>query len=750
MKVQCSCGAKYAFDVTPEMAQNPVQLICQGCGADLSPFVNELIRQELQPAAPPAAPPANPLRKPIETNRPRMRIQGAPTEPAAAPAETPADEEWPMCLKHPHQRTTHRCVMCNKPICPDCMALFGYVCSPLCRAKATANGIRVPVFKGERAYIEGRRSRLAGLAGMGVAVVITGLIGFWGWYAFFGSQPHRYFSVPFAERAISGESAVCADNQIVFLHGATLARYDMKQNREIWSRDLLAQSADFRAARFLHLRVDGQNVWVASPEKLTRYDWDDGEPKQDISLTGGDVLLQSNEVEVVDTTPGNCSVTHISLADGTTRTEEVKEPAASSEHRAALAAASSARTGQFGGQSQDGQGAGSPAAVDPSQIADKVQHMSYPARIALPATLANAWEQERLEQEMKEDSGAPNPAPAATPAPTDDFALIPQQDGCLQFSVRLVEQRLVTVEAMKDRSATSALNGHTSVSDTTAVANEILNDMQRDKGGDKVTEDQSIYQVTLRRADDQVSNAWTGMVAGPPGLVSLKTVNVLTAGESLQVFDKANNLLWQAKLTFSVPLANYANETAENSFGAGPFVEHDGTLFVADAGVLTAFDLHTGEARWRLPTIGITGMFLDDAGMIYVNSTTANLDKLRYSRQIDIAQKIDPVVMKIDPDSGKTLWSVKPGGFISYVSGPFVYVMISYAGDFNENGDSKYGTETGLEKSAYMKIKRLDPKTGAEMWEYDDDRCPLDAKYNRNVIQLVFHKEVQALKFLVF
>jgi hypothetical protein len=48
-----------------------------------------------------------------------------------------------------------------------------------------------------------------------------------------------------------------------------------------------------------------------------------------------------------------------------------------------------------------------------------------------------------------------------------------------------------------------------------------------------------------------------------------------------------------------------------------------------------------------------------------------------------------------------------------------------------------------------MQLKRLNAKTGAEMWLYADDRCPLDVKYNRNVIQLVFHKEVQALKFLV-
>ena len=47
MKVQCQCGTKYAFDVTPEMARDPVRFICPGCGLDLSAPINDLVRQEL-------------------------------------------------------------------------------------------------------------------------------------------------------------------------------------------------------------------------------------------------------------------------------------------------------------------------------------------------------------------------------------------------------------------------------------------------------------------------------------------------------------------------------------------------------------------------------------------------------------------------------------------------------------------------------------------------------------------------------
>ena len=165
----------------------------------------------------------------------------------------------------------------------------------------------------------------------------------------------------------------------------------------------------------------------------------------------------------------------------------------------------------------------------------------------------------------------------------------------------------------------------------------------------------------------------------------------------------------------------------------------NGTLFVADAGVLTAFDAHTGNARWRVPTIGITGMFFDDAGMIYVNSTTANLDKLRYSRQIDIAQKIDPVVMRRSVTGQRPDLVEREARRLHHLRLRPVHLSGDdphYAGDFNENGDSKFGFDTGLEKSAYVKVKRLNPKNGAELWEYDDGRCPVDAQFNRNVIQL--------------
>src|SRR5215470_16354526 len=93
MKIQCSCGTKYSFDVTPEMARTPVRFVCQTCGRDSSDVVNQLVRQQLgtsAPTPPPAAPPveAAPLAPAPAPVPPAPRVRLAAATPAAATAAT--------------------------------------------------------------------------------------------------------------------------------------------------------------------------------------------------------------------------------------------------------------------------------------------------------------------------------------------------------------------------------------------------------------------------------------------------------------------------------------------------------------------------------------------------------------------------------------------------------------------------------------------------------------------------------------
>jgi outer membrane protein assembly factor BamB len=314
---------------------------------------------------------------------------------------------------------------------------------------------------------------------------------------------------------------------------------------------------------------------------------------------------------------------------------------------------------------------------------------------------------------------------------------------------------MVTHEAMKAPPKKSALDsGDINVTKTADVANEILNEMQRNRGGGTVGEDESRYQVAIRRPDSTEAADWTSEVVGPPELFPLKTVNVLTAGKTAIVFDKTNKKLWQATLAYSVMNgAGAFGEAAfggENTqFGEGPCVERGNTLYVFDQAVLTAFDLATGNVRWRLPSVGIVGLFFDDQGMMYVNSTTASPENIKYARQIDISQKTAAILLKIDPRTGKKLWSMEPGGFISYLSGKFIFTVQSY--DPGEDADSGMAAVAGITPSPpYLKIRRINPGNGQVMWDYYQERAPLDVRFSGNMIELVFKKEVQVLKFLSF
>jgi putative pyrroloquinoline-quinone binding quinoprotein len=807
MKIQCSCGAKFSFDVTPDMAERRVQFVCSACGRDASEFVNQLIRQELRlPASSPAAatPPSPNLASgaaqvsPAAPAAPRVRLHTTQS-PAAAVTHTAVEAPEPAdapqrCPKHLRELATEKCYVCSKPICPKCMELFGYVCSPLCRGKAEAQGLQIPVYAGQRVRVQARQGRWAGRAAWAIAVVILAVVGLWIWYGWFGSVPKAYFSVRFPEKAYSGQSMLCGKDQIVFLHGGLLARYDLKEHKQIWAAQLidhkqiddavaldmkrtqlliqkannenpdhvpkmpdpvkLGSSMERDLASELDLRVRGQNVWVASPGKLVRYDWDTGKPVKEIALDEqfGPAIPCGDELLTMGVDAGKPVVTHVNLTTCDSRTQELagSQPGADAPKDnppppGRKPAASPQRGNETAGLPVGMPGKDAGKGLDPSKVAEQAQHMSLPARIALPAILAVNMNQERALAEL--DDSPSQPTPAGTAPPAVSGLLIPAQGGLLQVSVRMLERKLITRNAMKAPPTKSALDGAVTMAKTTEVANEILNDIQRSRGGDTVTEDESRYLVRLRRTDGQ--DEWSGEVTGPPSLYPLKTVTVLTANKRIIVFDAKNRKLWQSPLNFNITGGSWVAGDGSATYGEGPCVEHKNALYVFDQGVLTAFDLPTGNVRWRLPSVGIAGLFFDPKDMLYVNTTTASPERIKYSRQIDISQKAASVVLKIDSKTGKVLWTAQPGGLLTYVSGQYLYAVQSYQPD-EADEENPYTPDTGFETPPYLRIKRLNPKTGHELWEHFQQRAPLDVRFDQNSIELVFKKEVQVLRYLAF
>ncbi len=352
--------------------------------------------------------------------------------------------------------------------------------------------------------------------------------------------------------------------------------------------------------------------------------------------------------------------------------------------------------------------------------------------------------QERTLAAYDDQPGGSGASPGAEPEFAWNASLIPTKDGFVQFSVKLLESRFVTRDAMKPAPAKSALDGNLTVAKTAELANEMLNEMQRERGGQTIREDESRYLATIRRMDSP--DAWSGEVIGHPSLFPLATVNVLTANKTVLVLDKTNKKLWQATLSYNVSGGYGALESEHAPYGLGPCVERKDTLYVIDEGVITAFDLATGNVRWRLPSVGIMGLFFDDEGMIYMNTTTASPDSLKYSNQIDITRKDSAIVMKIEPKTGKVLWKAELGGLVSYCSGKFIYVTHGYHADDDEDS-GPYTMDSVMGKESFVSIKRINPKNGRAMWEHVEKRAPFDVQFDQNTIRLVFKKEVEVLRF---
>ena len=644
-----------------------------------------------------------------------------------------------------------------------------------------------PAFTGSRYEAEIEFRRKATLIGGIVGILVVLGLGFWIWYAWIASVPKVQFSVRWDAISHSGTSWINGD-QVVFLHGGTLARYNWQTKQKIWSVDLVTtqevndilkeedeekadeakhgyessggiQLASYREkyARIglesaLSLEGSGKNVWIAKGDTLTHYDWDTGNVAQQITVTNGleQLAQRSGEFLVLGRADdGSQSVTHISMDDGQMSTEEfagakaapeVAENtprAAPPENEGGLPLNPNGRNGQ----------------MNPQRVAQQAQNLSYPARLALPALLGNSEHNRQINAEIDDEDGrrrarqqSARPAPPEETTELRNFNLVPDGDSYVGFAVHMTQENMVQRDATKGPSRDNALNSSDlSTANETKAINEQLNDIQRTTGGNTVTEDESHYQVAIRRLNSATPD-WTGEVIGPPQLFPLETVNVVAAGKTVIALDKSDKLLWQAQTTYNITGGD--GQAFQSSFGAGPCVEHNGTLYVFDQAVLTSYDAATGNVHWRLPSVGVVGLFFDDKGGLYINTTTGNPDDIKYSRQIDIDKQTQAVVMKINPATGAKIWSVTPGAYISYLSGKFIYAYQSF--DSGDKEDEMSDAMEGLEKPPFTKIIRINPSNGRTMWEHDEDRAPVDVQFDRNVISVVLKKEVEVLRFFTF
>ncbi len=784
MKIQCSCGTKYAFEITPDMVANPVRLVCQNCGADNSAAVNQIIQQQFGTPATETATtaPAAPAVPSSTATRLRVNVH---TAPAAAAPDVAAPAAPELCRKHPGQFTTEHCRVCQKPICPQCMAIFGYVCSAFCKNEAEQRGLEIPVYQNQFGAVAARSTRKLGLIIAGVSAVLVLSLGGYGWFLLAGSKPRVIFSAKFSTPAYNGGGKLFG-TEAVLLHGGHLARFDLKSKKEIWGVDLIDTKAiDTQTEAALakqqeqleywnkNLRGDGslpptryskdefykmglasaqseftlhvheQNIWLRSGEKIVQYDWATGKPGREIPLNGyveRAVTAQDSLLVFLRTKTGE-EMTKLDLKSGETQTQQISErPRLAGMGRSNRVAVAANAAGKTNATLVAQRGSGANPALKGYQVA---QPDPLAQRIAAPVIAANTVQNKRIERELKDDD-------ERRPAFEFDSSrrqLINDRGSLVEFSVKLLEAKILNRQAMKAPPKKSALEGEVNQAATMAIANEIMNEFQREDTGGIEKVDVSRYEATIKRSGADATEVKMEVI-GSPDFFPLTTVDLLVAGQSLTVLDKAGKKLWESKLNFEIVDGFSAGgwESELVAAATAPAVERGNLLYFFDKGVLSCFELATGNARWRQPTVGVTKLMFDDEGMLYADGTAGSVDSIRYSQQIDVSEKNYPVILKIDAKTGKTLWRSQQNGRLSHVFGKLVYTIEWHGGDEDEE-PSGY-VLPGLQTSPYIRIRRLSASDGKPKWEYYQKRAPINVDIQKNMIQLVFKKEMQVLKFI--
>ncbi len=731
VKVQCECGTRFAFEVEPVNGRMPVRVKCPECGADGTDQANEDIRQKLGLAAasvtrPPAVPvpvsPRVPQAAPTPAQQP---VRVATPQPVAVPDAAAAAVT--SCPRHPKNPAVDTCRVCGKPVCEECMETYGYACSTFCRKRAEETGIELPVYAKHRAVIEARVARVGKVVWRAAILLVVLVVGAWVWYTFFGSRPRVIYSenLPHGDRARFYQ--LLPPGQVLSVKANQMSLFDLAQQKRLWSVPLNVGFStppppdpsvpDIEEEVGLypppHVVATTNDLWILFPDRLVQYDRHSGNSKQEIPLnTAYSGLTESDTgITVISADESDHRViTRIRLADGTVQTEPIE--------------AAAAETPPASRRPKPATGMSATNSLGSASSARPAEHASSPsgppsATAKLLAAVTNSLPA-KARPVVRESQG-------------DRF--LADVAGIVQMKVDLIEHKTITHQAMKQQKKSLVDNALTAGQSLDAAERE-LNEMRREQTGGVEEEDVSRYQVTLRRLPAGAAPDWTGEAVGSPSFYPLRTVNVLVSGRILQVFDKNNQRLWAANLTYPVA-SRYSGDYATES--DPPCVETGGTLYVFDQGMLTSFAAATGEVHWRLTSVGISQVQLDETKNLYVTSTTASPDTIQFSQQVNLSAKAAPVMLKVEAATGKVLWRNEGLGDKCYVSGRFVYISRAAENPLTGMGD---------EPIVYFDLYRLSPSDGHAIWNYSQSRLPVQIETQGNEILLHFRGELQVLKFL--
>ncbi|MCG3148036.1 MAG: hypothetical protein PCFJNLEI_01478 [Verrucomicrobiae bacterium] len=146
---------------------------------------------------------------------------------------------------------------------------------------------------------------------------------------------------------------------------------------------------------------------------------------------------------------------------------------------------------------------------------------------------------------------------------------------------------------------------------------------------------------------------------------------------------------------------------------------HAGLLLVATESGVVAFDAQTGVARWRRPGLRATAARIGPDGAVYVTVTmkkdevkageAANFRVAGVKVGVSGATTAYRVLLRLDPQSGQTLWGVRNIGDEVLFDGDQLFV-VDRVHDMNLLADQ-------IMVGSYS-VRQLAPRTGEDLWEF--------------------------------
>jgi outer membrane protein assembly factor BamB len=715
IKILCDCGTKFAFEIEPIDGKMPAAVSCPSCSRDAMDAANEVIAQQLGPQAPAtvaSAPVAAVSGGPMKVAPPAggttaMRVAA----PAAitAVAEPPSASETasaPLqnCGKHPNAPGAANCVVCQKSICLDCMALFGYLCSAYCRGLAARKNIYVPPYAGMNTELMHAEAKQGNKLLMAVGSAFVVFFALFVWYSFFGSKPRLAWKLESSPSARFIHSQWIGKDKILAVASDKAGLYQASSGKQIWESSFKSdekveqksttvlddEDADFTFFSALRIRthVAGKDLWVIFPRKAVRFDVNSGNRKQEIPLPQA-------------------------IEDGSFSDAAFLGIAKPAEGKHVLA-----RIDFNSGKLQS---------IALTQAVTRVNNPNLNNRIP---TAGSGY----VNAERASDSfGAARLA-------EDRREYFLSGSSVVHVNIRLLEQRFTQVQAMREQKGPSIIDsGNARASQGFAAAEEFLNESRRAETGGVRLEDESRYMVNLRRPFGGGS-AWSGEVVGPPAFFPLNNLDLLVAGKSIYAFNKSGQKMWESKISY--PLAP---RFIEGLTDERPALEYGSKLYFFDQGNLIGFEAKNGQVAWRLQSVGISSIARDQSGKLYVSTTTAGPEQIKYSEEVSLTDKIHPAILKVDPATGAILWQKDRLGKDASISGKYLYATQSRVSGIDRFSALTSGRDSDV--PVHSRVYRLDPSTGKELWEYYRSKPPQKIEPLQNRVLLQYGNEVGMLKF---